>query len=84
LELYSLTVKLYKHQTTQFTSHQPATTVAGVTGGIANFAMSKRKIVCARVHVCSPNPFFIFYMLGELNFSTFVSIINRKCVVNME
>ena len=42
VELYSLTVKLYKHQAPHQTPHQPvATTVAGVTGGIANLAMSE-------------------------------------------
>ena len=40
IEFYSLTVKLYKHQAVQQNS-QNANTVAGVTGGIANFALSK-------------------------------------------
>ena len=41
LELYQLTVKLYKHQSPhQGPSHAPLTTIAGVTGGIANFAFS--------------------------------------------
>ena len=41
LELHSLHVKLYKHQAPHQVPQQPITTVAGVTGGIANFAMSK-------------------------------------------
>lgn len=41
IELYSLTIKLFKHQAAHQTQHQPVTTVAGVSGGIANFALSK-------------------------------------------
>ena len=49
VELYSLTVKLFKHQPPNQSPHQ-STTVAGVTGGIANFALSKYSVVQGLFH----------------------------------
>ncbi|XP_067931745.1 ubiquitin carboxyl-terminal hydrolase 32-like isoform X2 [Watersipora subatra] len=54
VELYSLNVKLYRHQASYQAPQHPMTTVAGVTGGIANFAMSMTGLqnsLPKRVHI---------------------------------